>query len=121
MREPWYDAPRLTHNVFDPNGPRVTWPDGGWHAEAKLAEAGLVATARALLEFADEYVVWVAVSVDYEAVEAEAVGGAGTEEACQEPIRWYTRVEKGSTMSFSLIVAPTQATNCPTSRSLWKF
>ncbi|MXY07208.1 MAG: beta-lactamase family protein [Rhodothermaceae bacterium] len=58
MREPWYDAPALTHNVFDPNGPRVRWPDGGWHAEAKLAEAGLVSTTRALLEFADEYVVW---------------------------------------------------------------
>lgn len=58
MREPWYDAPGLTHNVFDPNGPRVKWPDGGWHAEAKLAEAGLVTTTRALLEFADEYVVW---------------------------------------------------------------
>ncbi|MDE2827591.1 MAG: serine hydrolase [Bacteroidota bacterium] len=55
MREPWYDAPGLTRNVFDPNGPPVRRPDGGWDAEAKLAEAGLVTTTRALLEFADEY------------------------------------------------------------------
>ena len=58
VREPWYDASGLAHNVFDPDGPPVRWPDGGWDVEAKLAEAGLVATTRALLEFADEYVVW---------------------------------------------------------------
>ena len=57
IREPWYDAPGLARNVFDPNGPPVRRPDGGWDAEAKLAEAGLVTTTRALLEFADEYVV----------------------------------------------------------------
>ena len=54
-REPWYDAPGLGRNVFDPEGPPVRWPDGGWDIEAKIAEAGLVTTARALLEFADEY------------------------------------------------------------------
>lgn len=57
IREPWYDAPGLARNVFDPNGPPVKRPDGGWDAEAKIAEAGLVTTTRALLEFADEYVV----------------------------------------------------------------
>jgi len=58
VREPWYDASGLARNVFDPDGPFVRWPEGGWDVEAKLAEAGLVATTRALLEFADEYVVW---------------------------------------------------------------
>ena len=58
LREPWYDDSRLVYSVFNPNGPLVRSPDGGWDAEAKLAEAGLVTTARALLEFADEYVVW---------------------------------------------------------------
>lgn len=57
IREPWYDAPGLVRKVFDPNGPPVRRPDGGWDAEAKIAEAGLVTTTRALLEFADEYVV----------------------------------------------------------------
>ncbi|MXZ05775.1 MAG: beta-lactamase family protein [Rhodothermaceae bacterium] len=58
MREPWYDASGLARNVFDPDGPSVRWPDGGWDVEAKLAEAGLVTTTRALLEFADKYVVF---------------------------------------------------------------
>ena len=58
IREPWYDASGLARNVFDPDGQSVRWPDGGWDAEAKLAEAGLVTTTRALLEFADEYVVF---------------------------------------------------------------
>jgi N-acyl-D-amino-acid deacylase len=57
-REPWYDAQGLARNVFDPNGPPVRWPDGGWDIEAKLAEAGLVTTTRALLEFADKYEMW---------------------------------------------------------------
>ena len=56
-REPWYDASGLSRNVFDPRGPPVRSPDGGWDIEAKVAEAGLVTTTRALLEFADEYVV----------------------------------------------------------------
>ena len=58
VREPWYDASGLAQNVFDPDGPPVRFPDGGWDVEATLAEAGLVTTTRALLEFADEYVVW---------------------------------------------------------------
>ncbi|MCY3488690.1 MAG: serine hydrolase [Bacteroidetes bacterium] len=57
-REPWYDAPGLSRNVFDPWGPPVRPPDGGSDIEAKLSQAGLVTTTRALLEFADEYVLW---------------------------------------------------------------
>ena len=55
MREPWYDAPGLARNVFDPTGPLVRWPDGGWDLEAKLAHGGLVSTPRAILEFLDAY------------------------------------------------------------------
>lgn len=54
-REPWYDASGTAVNVFDPTGPRVRWPDGGWDLEAKIAEAGLVTSVGALLLFADAY------------------------------------------------------------------
>lgn len=54
-REPWYDGPAGARNVFDPSGPRVPWPDGGWHHEAKVGHGGLVASPRALLEFLDAY------------------------------------------------------------------
>ena len=57
-REPWYDGPTGARNVFDPSGPRVPWPDGGWHHEAKVGHGGLVASTRALLAFLDEYVAW---------------------------------------------------------------
>ena len=57
-REPWYDAEGRGRNVFDPSGPQVRWPDGGWHLEAKIGEAGLVASTRALLEFLHVYDVW---------------------------------------------------------------
>lgn len=57
-REPWYDARGLARNVFDPAGPPVRWPDGGWDLEAKIGEAGLVASTRALLQFVDAYEVW---------------------------------------------------------------
>jgi len=56
-REPWYDSRGLSlaRNVFDPEGARVPWPDGGWHLEAKIGHGGLVASTRALLAFADAY------------------------------------------------------------------
>lgn len=54
-REPWYQGPIGARNVFDPSGPRVPWPDGGWHHEAKVGHGGLVASTRALLEFLDAY------------------------------------------------------------------
>ena len=57
-REPWYDAEELARNVFDPSGRPVRRPDGGWDMEAKIGEAGLVASTRAILEFLDAYVVW---------------------------------------------------------------
>lgn len=57
-REPWYDSGGAARNVFDPAGPPVRWPDGGWDLEAKIGEAGLVASTRALLRFLDRYEVW---------------------------------------------------------------
>lgn len=54
-REPWYDDDRTAPNVFDPSGPRVRWPDGGWDHEARIAQGGLVASTRAILEFLDAY------------------------------------------------------------------
>ena len=56
-REPWYDAEGKGRNVFDPSGPRVRWPDGGWHHEAAIAQGGLVASTRAILEFLNAYIV----------------------------------------------------------------
>ena len=57
-REPWYDGARRCRNVFDPTGPHVWCPDGGWHHEAKIAHFGLVASTRAILAFLDAYVVF---------------------------------------------------------------
>lgn len=54
-REPWYDDDRLTRNVFDPGGPRVRWPDGGWDHEAKVGHGGLVTSTRPMLSFLDVY------------------------------------------------------------------
>lgn len=54
-REPWYDAEGLAWNVYDPSGPRVRWPDGGWDHEARIAQGGLVASTRAILAFLDVY------------------------------------------------------------------
>ena len=56
-REPWYDSSALApaRNVFDPDGPGVCWPDGGWHLEAFLSHGGLVMTMEAMLKFADAH------------------------------------------------------------------
>ena len=56
-REPWYDdglgGDPVARNVFDPSGPLVPWPDGGWHLEGFIAHGGLVTSTHALLEFLD--------------------------------------------------------------------
>lgn len=55
-REPWYDPAGLSHpNAFDPSGPRVPTPDGGWDHESTLAFAGLVASPPAILRFLAGY------------------------------------------------------------------
>lgn len=55
-REPWYDnGDWLTRNVFDPDGPRVRWPEGGWDHEARVAQGRLVASTEPILRFLDVY------------------------------------------------------------------
>ena len=58
-REPWYDdgfgGRPVARNVFDPSGPLVPWPDGGWHLEAMIAHGGLVASTHAILQFLDAH------------------------------------------------------------------
>ena len=57
-REPWYDGVYGCRNVFDPLGPAVWCPEGGWDHEAKIAHGGLVASTRSILTFLDAYIVW---------------------------------------------------------------
>ena len=54
-REPWYDYDRTAPNVFDPSGPWVRWPNGGWDHEALIAQGGLVASTATLLRYLDAY------------------------------------------------------------------
>ncbi|MYG50019.1 MAG: serine hydrolase, partial [Gemmatimonadales bacterium] len=77
-REPWYDhGDWLTRNVFDPDGPRVRWPEGGWDHEARVAQGRLVASTGPILRLLDVY-----------QVSGEDIG---TRRRRPEPIgwRWY--------------------------------
>ncbi len=56
-REPWYDSYQIAPNVFDPSGPWVRRPDGGWDHEARIAQGGLVASTRTVLSFLDVFLV----------------------------------------------------------------
>ena len=56
-REPWYDDDRMVQSVFDPTGPLVRLPDGGWDHEARIAQGGLVSATRPLLAYLDAYYV----------------------------------------------------------------
>ena len=56
-REPWYDSRGfpLAIDLFDPSGPWVPWPDGGWDQGMQLAYGGLAASTTALLKFIEVY------------------------------------------------------------------
>jgi CubicO group peptidase (beta-lactamase class C family) len=54
-REPWYDDDSMAPNVFDPEGSTVRRPDGGWDHEARIAQGGLVASTRTILEFLEVF------------------------------------------------------------------
>lgn len=56
-REPPYDDGLLAVNVFDPQGPRVPRPYGGWHHEARVGQGGLVTTTETLLKVLDDRVI----------------------------------------------------------------
>lgn len=54
--EPEYvSAEGATVNVFDPTGPKVAWPDGGFHLEAMDSHGALLASAPDLAKFARAY------------------------------------------------------------------
>ena len=59
-REPWYDQEDIGfgQNVFDPTGPFVRWPYGGWDHEGSSAFGGLIAPGDALLALADNHIVF---------------------------------------------------------------
>ncbi len=57
-REPWYQRSTFSLNVFDPEGPAVERPYGGWDHEARIGQGGQIATAGALAVFAAHH--WVA-------------------------------------------------------------
>jgi len=59
-REPWYDQEDLgfAQNVFDPTGPAVRWPYGGWDHEGSSAFGGLIAPGDALLALADNHILF---------------------------------------------------------------
>ena len=55
-REPWYSHPSGSAvNVFDPTGPLVPWPDGGWDLETMEAHGGLIMTTEACARFGSRW------------------------------------------------------------------
>lgn len=52
-REPFYQHSGLAPNVFNPAGPAVPQPSGGWDHEARVGQGGQLATTRALLRYLD--------------------------------------------------------------------
>jgi CubicO group peptidase (beta-lactamase class C family)/uncharacterized protein YjbI with pentapeptide repeats len=57
-REPVYSDPALTQNVFNPTGPSVAWPYGGWDNERILALGGLIASSKAMATLAQDRIVF---------------------------------------------------------------
>jgi CubicO group peptidase (beta-lactamase class C family) len=47
-REPVYSDPSIAQNVYNPTGPSVTWPYGGWDNEKALAYGGLIGSSKAI-------------------------------------------------------------------------
>lgn len=54
-REPWYDDPSWVQNVFNPYGPLVLRPYGGWDHEARIAQGSLIAATEPMLRFLEYY------------------------------------------------------------------
>ncbi len=52
-REPWYHSSITAFNVFDPWGPIVYRPYGGWNNEARIGQGGLISGVVPLLHLAD--------------------------------------------------------------------
>ena len=54
-REPYYYSPHYVTNVFNPPGPPVQYPYGGWHHEVKESYVSLVSSGVPLLHQANKY------------------------------------------------------------------
>jgi CubicO group peptidase (beta-lactamase class C family) len=52
-REPVYSSPYTVQNVYNPSGPSVSSPYGGWDQEKALAFGGLIGSAKAIAELAE--------------------------------------------------------------------
>lgn len=55
--EPFYHAPARVVNVFDPTGPLVEQPYGGWDHEMRIGQGGHISTASALVAFLNKWYV----------------------------------------------------------------
>lgn len=56
-REPDYHSFGLSQNVFDPGGPQVQQPHGGWDHEARVGQGGLISSAVPLLVLANRHTI----------------------------------------------------------------
>jgi CubicO group peptidase (beta-lactamase class C family) len=52
-REPVYSDPSTGQNVYNPSGPSVSWPYGGWDNEKALAYGGLIGSSKAIAQLAN--------------------------------------------------------------------
>jgi uncharacterized protein YjbI with pentapeptide repeats/CubicO group peptidase (beta-lactamase class C family) len=57
-REPHYSDPFTTQNVYNPTGPNVSWPYGGWDNERLIALGGLIASSKAMAALAKDRIVF---------------------------------------------------------------
>ena len=53
-REPEYSSPYNAQNVYDPSGPSVPYPYGGWDHEKALSYGGLIGSAKAIATLAED-------------------------------------------------------------------
>ena len=57
FRERGYFYSKEVKNVFDPDGPKVPEPDGGWHLEMMAGHGNLVMSTTPILRFLDKYTI----------------------------------------------------------------
>ncbi|MCY2929597.1 MAG: serine hydrolase [Planctomycetota bacterium] len=57
-REPVYSSPYLAQNVYNPTGPSVSSPYGGWDHEKAMAYGGLIGSAKAIATLAQRRIAY---------------------------------------------------------------
>lgn len=77
-REPVYSDPLYDQNVFNPTGPSVPWPYGGWDNERALAFAGLISSSKAIALFAQSHI-----------AAGPEIGKLRTDYTTYSEYRWY--------------------------------